>query len=149
MLVPLLAISVIVSLPARRVPSAAECVSVSGEIILADSRVALVFSGRVVNRVSVGKPERPTYRATFDVARVWKGAVTKRMDIYVPELSPEMPRFDQGREYVVVANRVVDSKLRQDLGLADADGPAFAAQQCSGDLPPDIRKQLGAGSRPQ
>jgi hypothetical protein len=118
-------------------------------MILADSRVALVFTGRVVGRVSVGKPERPAYRATFEVDRVWKGAVPKRIDIYVSELSPEMPRFDVDREYVVVANRVVDSKSRQDMGLADADGPAFAAQQCSGDLPPGIRTQWGPGSRPK
>ena len=146
---PLLALSLIVSLPAHRVPSAGECVVVSADVILADSRVALVFSGRVVGRVYVGKLETSTYRATFEVDRVWKGAVPKQIDIYVSELSAEMPRFEEGREYVVVANRVVHSKLRQDMGLADADGPAFAAQLCSGDLPPDIRKQLGAGSRPK
>lgn len=150
-LVPFLAISLIASLPPHRVPTARECVAVSAEMILADSRVALVFSGRMVGRVYVGKPERPTYRATFEVDRVWKGTVPKRIDIYVSELSAEAPRFDEGREYVVIANRVVDSKLRQDMGLADAEVPAFAARACSGDhdLPPDIRKQLGKGSQPK
>ncbi len=123
-----------------------ECVAVSGDMLLADTRNELVFSGRVVSRATVGEP---TYRATFEVDRVWKGAVPKRIDIYVWELKPEMPRYEQGKEYVVLASRLADARERQAVGLNESDRTAFAALSCAGELQPDIRKQLGKGSRPK
>jgi hypothetical protein len=145
----LVVLSLLASAPVLLRPLTGECVELTGQMILAEALVDLVFSGKVVDRVYVGKPERPTYRATFEVDRVWKGTVSKRMDIYVSEMSPEIPRFDKGRDYVVIATRVVDVKWRDDIGPVHPKAQAFAALQCSDALPPNIREQLGQGTRPK
>lgn len=149
MLGRLLVVALLSATPLHSMPSKAECLEVSGQMILADSRVDMVFSGRLVNRAYVGASERSTYKATFEVDRVWKGSVGERIDIFVSELAPEAPRFEEGGTYVVVASRVVDAKLRHDIGLEDPKVSAFAARQCSGVLPTDIREQLGEGARPK
>ena len=123
-----------------------ECIAASAEMLLASPQNELVFSGRVVSRTFVGDA---AYRATFEVDRVWKGAVPKRIDIYVWEMkSSEMPRYEQGRDYVVLAGRLTDTREQQAVGLKESDRNAFAALSCGGALQSDIRKQLGDGSRP-
>ena len=123
-----------------------ECVAVSGDMLLADPRHELVFSGRVATTTRVGEL---AYRATFDVDRIWKGDVAKHMDIYIWELKSEMPRYEEGKDYVVLAAKATDARERDAIGLKDDTAVAYVANSCSDALAPDIRRQLGQGTRPK
>jgi hypothetical protein len=85
----------------------AECVRVSAKEmakrVMEEQHYELVFSGTVV---AVTRTAELGYRATFDVDRVWKGSVTKRFDLYVWELTPEVPRFETGHQYIALARKL-------------------------------------------
>lgn len=146
----MLPVSIVILLTARLTaasPIAKECFTQTGPYVMGDAKIELVFSGRVVD-YSVTADD--AYRATFDVDRVWKGTVSKRIDIYVWTLeSAEMPRYDKGREYVVLAKRLTDPRLRKAVGLGDSDATAFGAANCADALSPRIREELGPGSPPR
>ena len=126
----------------------AECVSLSAKQVMKEARYELVFSGKVV---SITRTADAGYRATFDVDRVWKGSVLKSLDLYVWELAAEMPRFEVGHRYVVLAQRLVDGRARAGVGLGSTNSVAFAPAPCS-DGPtqgPTMLRDLGAGRPPK
>lgn len=127
--------------------SAKECVALSAPDVLASRNNELVFSGRVIEYSVTADA---AYRATFDVDRVWKGSVSKRIDIYVWQLqSAEMPRYEKDGEYVVLARRLTDPRVRKAVGLGDSNVAAFTAPSCADALSPKIREELGLGSPPK
>jgi len=108
----------------------------------------LVFSGIVVR---ITRTADLGYRATFDVDRVWKGVVSKRFDVYVWELAPEGGRFEMSKRYLVIAERLTESRAREGVGLAGTDAIAFTRRPCTGpnELGPNIIQDLGVGKPPQ
>lgn len=126
-------------------PAHAECFTLTATFVMQESVAELVFSGTVAE---VARTSEVGYRATFDVDRVWKGSVPRRIDLYVWELSSERPRFEAGHHYVALAQKLIDSRTRQGVGLGQSDLVAYTPVQCSAALAPDIVARLGAGRPP-
>jgi len=128
-------------------PARAECIQRTAKMVMQYKGNELVFSGTVVQ---VTRTADLGYRATFEVDRVWKGSVPARFDLHVWELAPEIPRFELGRRYVVLAHRLIDSRARQGVGLGESDAIAFTPTQCSdpASLGPTIARDLGEGLPP-
>ena len=127
-------------------PAPAECFVQTGKYVLAEPAIVLVFSGRVAE---INRTADASYRATFEVDRVWKGSVPRRFDVYVWELAAEMPEFKKDQAYVVLAKPLTDPPVRQAVGLGETDRGAFTPTTCSGVLSPDIKRELGPGHRPK
>lgn len=124
---------------------AGECFVQTGPYVMIEPLIEFVFSGRVVEKTTGDA----TYRATLEVDRVWKGPVPKRLDLHVWQAqSPEMPSYEKGGHYVVLAKRLSDPRVRMAVGLGNSDDPAFTATHCAAVLSPTIREELGAGSVP-
>ena len=134
--------SLLVPMPAR-----AECIQQTAKMVMQEKEHELVFSGTVVQ---LTRTADLGYRATFEVDRVWKGSVPARFDLHVWELAPEIPRFELGRRYVVLAHRLIDSHARQGVGLGQSDAIAFTPTQCSDPalLGPNLARDLGEGLPP-
>jgi hypothetical protein len=125
----------------------AECVHVTGDSVMADKTIELVFSGRVVEVTPVADGG---VRATFDVQRVWKGSIPQRFDLYVWWAWAEIPHFEKGQHHVVLAQPLTDRDIRQKLGMVGAEAVAFRPTQCSvAALPSLIERELGAGYAPK
>jgi hypothetical protein len=128
-------------------PVRAECVAYPGQAsrFMANAGVRVLFSGTVV---TVTRTADEGYRATFDVDRVWKGTVAKRFDVYVWERMPEIPHFEVGRQYTVVASQLIDPRARQGAGLTDTNAVAFTPVPCTNSLWPTLAEDLGPGRAP-
>ena len=125
---------------------AVECFVQTGSYVMKEPLIELVFSGRVVEKTTGDG----TYRATFEVDRVWKGPVPKRLDLHVWQAqSPEMPSYEKGGHYVVLAKRLSDPRVRKAVGLGNSDDAPLTAMHCGDVLSPTIREELGAGSVPK
>jgi hypothetical protein len=127
-------------------PARAECVSILGKQMLKGRDV--VFSGTVVHITRIGDAG---YRATFEVDRVWKGSVSKRFDLYVWGRSAEMPRFEAGKRYLALADKLTDPEVRRALGLAESETVAFRAGLCTGEYSPtpETLRDMGPGKPPK
>jgi hypothetical protein len=123
----------------------AGCFVQTAQFVMQAPSIETVFRGRVLEIVRTADLG---YRATFDVDRVWKGSVSPRVDLYVSERAAEMPRFEQGRQYVALASRLTELATRRDAGLGESDATVFAPTTCSGALAPDIAGRLGPGHPP-
>ena len=124
-----------------------ECVRVTGQSVLSDKSVELVFGGQVA---AVTEISEVGYRATFDVERVWKGSVPARVSLYVPYTQPEGPQFLLAQRRVVLARTVNDAHIRQVLAIPGS-GAFLMAVSCSDPtvLSPDIERELGTSHPPQ
>jgi len=125
---------------ASTVSAGAECITMSAE---AARRHTVVFRGTVA---AIVRTADLGYKATFNVETVWKGSVTRQFDAYVWELPPELPRFEAGRSYVVVADPLRDRRARQALGLIDDTLVAYGPAMCS-DIAPTEVERLGTANR--
>src|SRR5262245_27880039 len=115
----------------------AECVIVTAADLMKIPMYELVFSGTIVE---IMRTAELGYRATFDVDRVWKGNVPHLFDLYVWELAPEIPRFEMGKQYVAVAQRLVDPKYRESVGLTNLQIEAFRPVMCTD--PPTLARAI-------
>lgn len=78
---PLAVLTMVMAIEPLIAPTAgAECVKVTPKTWIDMPSSELVFSGTVVD---VTRTADLGYRATFEVARVWKGSVRGRIDLYV------------------------------------------------------------------
>ena len=125
----------------------AECFVQTGQFVMAQRSVQLVFSGTVIGITPVAPYDR--YRITFTVDRVWKGSVPKQFDLYVSQLDEGMRGFQMGQWSVVTATRLTDRRARQEFGLGGTSKAAFKAPICSDTLAPDIHAELGPGYPPK
>jgi hypothetical protein len=113
----------------------AECVTRTAQDVLQDSRIERVFSGTVT---VVNRTAEFGYRATFAVDRVWKGTTSTPFAVYVYEGSPEVPRFETGRTYIVQARRLIDPDARRRVGVTTEDATVFSPIDCSDAFPPTL-----------
>jgi hypothetical protein len=137
-----IAVASLVTAPSAR----GECFVLTAKYVMEAQDVELVFSGTVVDTTRSGELG---YRATFAVDRIWKGSVAKRLDLYVSEGASEMPHILIGEHYVAAAKRLRESRVRQAVGLGETDAIAFMPSGCSGELSPDIVRELGVGQPPK
>ncbi len=128
-------------------PAHGECIVLGANEVVESSLYERVFSGTVKTVTRTGEVG---YRATFDVDRVWKGVVPSESDLYVWELSPETPRFEVSRKYIVLARRLVDPRARADVGLTATSVEAYAPVPCSDAFAPtpENLRVLGPGRQP-
>jgi hypothetical protein len=107
----------------------------------------LVFSGTVV---AITQPTASSFKATFEVERVWKGSVPKRFDLYY-WTNPEIPQFKVGDHYLALARKIVTPLERDRVGLGGTDTVAFTPAQCSdpASLSRLILRDLGPGKPPK
>ena len=126
-------------------PVGAECLIQTPDGVLAEKSHELVFRGRVIE---IGRTTQVGYQATFEVDRVWKGSVPNPMQLYVWEQLSELPHFELGRQYIVVAQRLGEGRERSAVGLTAADGVAFAPVMCSDLIPLAFGEKWGPGRPP-
>jgi hypothetical protein len=99
----------------------------------------LVFSGTVGEINAAGNDGVRV--VVFQVDRSWKGMVPRRVELYVDPTDSELPSFNLGRRYLVLATQM-DSRHRRRAGLADSAPIAFRVLGCGG-LPYEEIEQLG------
>jgi hypothetical protein len=129
--------------------TAAECVRLWKDIPDAKGRVALVFSGTVVER----KPDPDGLFVTFAVDRVWKGPRLRRLVLPL-YMTLDSFRFLEGEKYLVFADRHPAAPL--DLLVKPGPTttePIYEVSQCSpttafGKAHAALA-QLGSGSKPK
>jgi hypothetical protein len=127
----------------------AECVRIQPKEFLKPAENEMVFSGKVVEVTPVGAAGGA--RATFEVDRVWKGRVPSKIDVFMGYYggSPELPRYETGRSYAVVAQRLSNEKARASLGVGDPQAVVFVGAVCSGNyVMEEFVKPLGRGQPP-
>jgi hypothetical protein len=125
----------------------AECVYHTAKQVMDDQYYELIFRGTVV---TMTRTTGGGYEATFDVDRVWKGSVSKRFDMYLL-VDPGFPRLEVGKQYLILATKVIELVDRERVGLAGTDTVAFMAARCSDErlLKPDPIPDLGPGQPPK
>jgi len=125
----------------------AECVMLWKDIKDAKRLSAVVFSGTVVEM----KGDPDGVFVTFDVDRVWKGRARRRL-VMPLHTSLDSFRFENGRNYVVFADRLSPSDQRS-MRVPTVTEPVFDVSSCSPTKPLDQAKDtvaiLGRSTRPE
>lgn len=116
--------------------------------LLQEPRIELVFGGTVT---SVERTSESGYRATFAVDRVWKGTIPNLFAVYVLVDGSEAADFRERQQRIVVAQKIVDPRIRAAVGADSSATVAFIAITCNAGLAErqDAIERLGPPHAPK